>query len=85
MIYYVDTIEQVKGENDTVNEYGKREQSKTSYEATLSKYFTKLANVSNDIITPETPDKNHYYMDIRIVDSTGGVLKKDSIGTRQEG
>jgi hypothetical protein len=84
MIYYVDTIEQVKGENDTVNEYGKREQSKTSYEATLSKYFTKLANVSNDIITPETPDKNHYYMDIRIVDSTGGVLKKDSIGTRQE-
>ena len=85
MIYYVDTIEQVKGENDTVNEYGKREQSKTSYEATLSKYFTKLANVSNDSITPETPDKNHYYMDIRIVDSTGGVLKKDSIGTRQEG
>lgn len=84
MIYYVDTIEQVKGENDTVNEYGKREQSKTSYEATLSKYFTKLANVSNDIITTETPDKNHYYMDIRIVDSTGGVLKKDSIGTRQE-
>lgn len=84
MIYYIDTIEQVKGENDTVNEYGKREQSKTSYEATLSKYFTKLANVSNDIITPETPDKNHYYMDIRIVDSTGGVLKKDSIGTRQE-
>ena len=84
MIYYVDTIEQVKGENDTVNEYGKREQSKTSYEATLSKYFTKLANVSNDIITPETPDKNHYYMDIRIVDSTGGVLKKDFIGTRQE-
>ena len=84
MIYYVDTIEQVKGENDTVNEYGKREQSKTSYEATLSKYFTKLANVSNDIITPETPDKNHYYMDIRIVDSTGGVLKKDSIGTRRE-
>lgn len=84
MIYYVDTIEQVKGENDTVNEYGKREQSKTSYEATLSKYFTKLANVSNDIITPETPDKNHYYMDIRIVDSTGGVLKKDSIGARQE-
>jgi hypothetical protein len=85
MIYYIDTIEQTKGENDTVNEYGKREQSKTSYESTLSKYFTKLANVSNDIITPETPDKNHYYMDIRIVDSTGGVLKKDSIGTRQEG
>ena len=84
MIYYIDTIEQTKGENDTVNEYGKREQWKLTYEATLSKYFTKLANVSNDIITPETPDKNHYYMDIRIVDTTGGVLKKDSVGTRQE-
>lgn len=84
MIYYIDTIEQTKGENDTVNEFGKREQWKLTYEATLSKYFTKLANVSNDIITPETPDKNHYYMDIRIVDTTGGVLKKDSVGTRQE-
>lgn len=85
MIYYIDTIEQTKGtEEGSINEYGKREQWKLSYEATLSKYFTKLANVSNDIITEETPDKNHYYMDIRIVDSTGGVLKKDVIGARQD-
>lgn len=83
MIYYIDTIEQTKGEEGAVNEYGKREQWKLSYEATLSKYFTKLANVSNDIITEETPDKSHYYMDIRIVDTTGGVLKKDVLGTRQ--
>lgn len=83
MFYYIDTIEQTK-KDDAVNEYGKREQWKLPYEEVLAKYFTKLANVSNDIITPETPDKNHYYMDIRIVDTTGGVLKKDSVGTRQE-
>ena len=47
MIYYIDTIEQVKGENDTV------------------KNFT-----DND--------------DIRIVDTTGGVLKKDSVGQMVE-
>ena len=84
MIYYIDTIEQVKGENDTVNEYGKREQWKLPLEEVESKYFTKLANVSNDIITPDNPDKNHYYMDIRIVDTTGGVLRKDKVGKMVE-
>lgn len=78
MRYYIDTIEQTKGENDTINEYGKREIQPISktYEEILSVYFTKLANVSNDI----GEGKNHYYMDIRIVDSTGGVVKKDKVG-----
>lgn len=83
MNYYIDTIEQTKGEDGAVNEYGKREQWKLTFEEVLSKYFTKLANVSNDIITPDTPDNKHYYMDIRIVDTTGGVLKKDSVGQMQ--
>lgn len=78
MIYYIDTIEQTKGENDNVNEYGKREQWKLEYEAVLAKFFKKLSDVSADI------GKNHYYMDIRITDSTGGVIKKDSVGERVE-
>ena len=85
MIYYIDTIEQIKGtEEGQIIEYGGREQSKASYEATQSKYFKKLSDVSNDIITEETPDKKHYYMDIRITDSTGGVKKRDAVGTMQE-
>ena len=84
MIYYIDTIEQTKGDEGAINEYGKREQWKLPFEQVEAKFFTKCANVANDIITPDTPDKNHYYMDIRIVDSTGGVLKKDSLGQMQE-
>lgn len=83
MAFYIDTIEQVKAE-DGVNEYGKREKQNGTYEQALSAYYTKLSNVSNDIITEDTPDKNHYFMDIRIVDSKGGVKKKDRVGSFQE-
>lgn len=84
MAFYIDTIEQVKTEEGKVNEYGKREKKDGTFEQVESSYFTKLANVANDLITPENPDKNHYYMDIRIVDSTGGVLEKKTLGTLQK-
>lgn len=77
MNYYIDTIEQVKGtEEGSINEYGARTKEGTDYNVVLSKYYTKLANVSNDI----GEGKNHYYMDIRVVDSNGGVIKKDKVG-----
>ncbi len=81
MAFYIDTIEQVKAEGGVINEYGKREKQSGTYEQTLSAFFTKLSNVANDI----GEGKNHYFMDIRIVDSKGGVLKKDSVGEYQEG
>lgn len=85
MAFYIDTIEQVKGEEEgTYNEYGKREKWDIPFNQVESKYFKKLSDVSNDIITEETPDKNHYFMDIRIVDSLGGVKEKKSIGKYQE-
>lgn len=79
MAFYIDTIEQVKGENETVNEYGKREKWDLPFAQVESKYFKKLSDVSADLIEIDD-SKNHYYMDIRIVDTTGGVLKKDKIG-----
>lgn len=80
MRYYIDTIEQVKKEGGGVNEYGKREiqNEDNTYEEVLSAYYVKLGNVANDI----GEDKNHYYMDIKIIDSDGGVLKKDKVGQR---
>ena len=75
MFYYIDTIEQIKGEENTINEYGSREKIVGDYQTTvLPKFFEKCKNVSADI------GKNHYYMDIRIVDSNGGVVKKDKLG-----
>ena len=72
MKYYLDTIEQVKGEEEgTYTEYGKREKFDT-YQAALTAFYTKLTNVSNSA--------SHVWLDIKIVNSEGGCEKKDSIG-----
>lgn len=82
MIYYIDTIEQTKGtEEGTINEYGKREKIGNNLNRAESKFHEKCMNVSNDLVED---GGQHYYMDIRIVDSTGGVLKKDKVGELQE-
>ena len=82
MAFYLDKIEQVKGtEEGQINEYGSRTKQNT-YESALAAFYTSLGNVANDLVDAD-PTKNHYFMDIRIVDSKGGVLKKDSVGTHQ--
>ena len=84
MIYYIDTIEQIKGtEEGTINEYGKREQWKLTLPEVEAKFFKKLSDVSNDLVTIDD-SKKHYYMDIRIVNSTGGCIRKDVVGELQE-
>ena len=84
MYYYIDTIEQTKGsEEGAINEYGKREQWKLPIEQVEAKFYQKLSDVSADLVSIDE-SKNHYFMDIRIVDSTGGVIKKDVVGKRQE-
>ena len=45
------------------------------YETALSKFYTKLANVSADL------SKNHTYMHIQIVNSEGFVNKTEIVGT----
>ena len=76
MKYYLDTIEQIKGETEgTYTEYGKREKY-DSYQSALTAFYTKLTNVSNSA--------SHVYLDIKIVNSQGGIVKKDSIGSYVE-
>ena len=83
MAYYLDKVEQVKGtEEGTINEYGSRTKQNT-YEGALTAFYTALGNVANDLVDAD-PTKNHYFMDIRITDSKGGVVKKDSVGTHRE-
>ena len=83
MAFYIDTIEQIKGDEGAINEYGKREKWDLPIEQVEAKFFKKLSDVSADLVTIDD-SKKHYYMDIRIVDSTGGVIKKDSVGTYKE-
>lgn len=72
MKYYLDTIEQIKGENEgEYTEYGKRE-IKADYQTALTAFYTKLTNVSNSAA--------HVWLDIKIVNSKGGIEKKDYIG-----
>lgn len=83
-VYYIDTIEQVKGtEEGTFSVYGKREQWKLPFEQVESKYFKKLSDVTADLVTIDDT-KNHYFMDIRIVDYKGAVLEKKTVGQYQE-
>ena len=72
MKFYVDKIEQTHGEAEgTYNEYGSRTK-KDTYEAALTEFYTTLTNVSNS--------QAHVWLDIKITNSEGGCLKKDSIG-----
>lgn len=76
MKYYVDTIELVNGQEEgTFNEYGNREKF-DSEKSALTRFYTKLTNVANSA--------NHVFLDIKIVNSLGGCIKRDSIGQYQE-
>lgn len=74
MKYYVDQIEQVQSEG-SYTEYGSRTQ-KADYNAALVMFYDRLKNVSNS--------SAHTFFDIKIVNSTGGIVKRDSIGTYVE-
>lgn len=83
MNYYIDTIEQTKGtEEGTINEYGGRTKIGASLRQAETNFYTKCANVANDMVED---GKNHYYMDIKIVNSEGKIEKKDTIGQYVEG
>lgn len=72
MQYYIQTIEQIN-KDGVISEYGATEKVADENMA-LNKYYTKLANVSADI------GKNHTYMNIKVVNSYGVVVKEDTVG-----
>lgn len=76
MKFYLDTIEQIynKEQEGTYIEYGNRT-AKADETAALIEYYEKLKNVSNAL------GKTHVYLDARIINSVGGVLKHDSLGS----
>ena len=73
MKFYIDTIEQIVGTEGGYSEYGGREKVGDEQLA-YSKFYKKLADIG----------KNHTYMDIKITNSLGGIIKKDSIGEYKE-
>ena len=74
MKFYIQTIEQIKGEQEgTYSEYANVSKENTE-EAALSKFYKKLSDVSAAL------GNTHVFMDIKIVNSIGGCIKKDSVG-----
>ena len=74
MKYYIQTIEQIKGEQEgTYSEYANVSKENTE-EAALTKFYKRLSDVSAAL------GNTHVFMDIKIVNSVGGCIKKDSVG-----
>ena len=78
MKYYVNSVEQIVGEESgTYNEYSKSTKY-DDYSSALAAYYKKLSDVAADI------SKNHTYMNIAVVTSTGVMLKYDNVGSYVE-
>ena len=72
MQYYINTIEQIN-KDGVISEYGATEKV-ADFNLAMSKYYKKLSDVSADI------GKNHTYMNIKVVNSYGVVVKEDAVG-----
>lgn len=78
MKFYVLTIEQVKGEEEgTYNEYANVKKYNDEQSAMVY-FYQRCSEVANSL------GKTHVYMDIKIVNSLGGITKKDSLGAYVE-
>jgi hypothetical protein len=77
MSYYVFTIEQVKAD-EGYSEYAATPKKYSDQQSAEVHFYQRCAEVSNAL------GKTHTWMDIRIVNSVGTLLKKDQIGQYQE-
>lgn len=71
MKYYIEIIEQIRQDDDTLAEYGKLERFNDETSALVS-FYTKLTNVANS--------KAHTYLNIKILNSYGSIVKYDQLG-----
>ena len=71
MKFYIQTIEQIRQEDDTLVEYGKTEKFADEQSALVS-FYTKLTNVANS--------KAHTYLNIQIINSYNSIVKADQLG-----
>lgn len=75
MKYYVFSIEQVHGSEESLNEYATKSDSYDTEKAARTAYYNKLSAVNADL----SPN-GHSYMKIKLEDSKGNILKKDELG-----
>lgn len=74
MKYYVFSIEQVKSDGKWA-EYATKSDPYPSEKQAKSAFYDKCAAVNKDL-----SENGHSFMDIKIVNSEGGIVKKDTLG-----
>lgn len=75
MKYYIITVEQVYNESGQLSEYATKSDGYSEKEAT-SKFFDKCAAINKDL----SPN-GHAFAVIKIMNSIGGVIKEEKIGS----
>ena len=73
MKYYVIAVEQVHTESG-LGEYATKSDPMTE-KAARSAFYDKCASVNKDL-----SDNGHTFMDIKIINSEGGQVKRDTLG-----
>lgn len=73
MKFYVMTIEQIHN-NGSLAEYATKSDGKTEQQARTD-FYDKCSAVNKDL-----SDNGHTFMNIKIVNSEGGIIKKDVLG-----
>ena len=71
MKYYVFAIEQTYIDGE-YSEYSPAVQKFNNFKAAQTSFFSRLAELANSAA--------HTYAELKIINSVGGVIKKDSIG-----
>lgn len=73
MKFYVITIEQLHN-GDKLQEYATKSDALTEKSARTT-FYDKCSAVNKDL-----SDNGHTFMDIKIVNSVGGIIKRDQLG-----
>lgn len=74
MKYYVITVEQLHKDGGGYNEYATKSDAMTE-KSVMTTFYDKCSAVNKDL-----SDKGHTFMDIKIVNSQGGIEKRDTLG-----
>ena len=72
MKYYIMTIEQYTAQGAEAKTEQSKVEKKNTYDSALSYFYGTLKTVSDSAA--------HNYLDIKIVQSDGGIIKKDVYG-----
>ena len=74
MKYYVFSVEQLHNSEGKLIEYATKSDA-LSQQGAMTAFYDKCSAVNKDL-----SDNGHTFMDIKVVNSMGGIVKRDQLG-----